>query len=106
MIATVTLRLLYLFFQQVLGQILLLGRTTSTKDLELLVLRHEVAVLRSTDPTPTSELARPGGPRRTHPAPADEAVWPPPAHPGYDPRWHRRLVAGDGPTRTSPAAHR
>jgi hypothetical protein len=59
MIATVTLRLLYLFFQQVLGQILLLGRTTSTKDLELLVLRHEVAVLRRTDPTPTSELGRP-----------------------------------------------
>ena len=34
-------------FQQVLRLALLLGRTTSTKDVELLVLRHEVAVLRT-----------------------------------------------------------
>jgi putative transposase len=35
----------YLIFQQVLGLILLMGRTSATKDVELLVLRHEVAVL-------------------------------------------------------------
>jgi hypothetical protein len=52
MIAAVSLRLLYLIFQQVLGLVLLLGRTSSTKDLELLVLRHEVAVLRRTNPRP------------------------------------------------------
>ena len=46
MIAAVSLRLLYLIFQQVLRLVLLLGRTTSTKDVELVVLRHEVAVLR------------------------------------------------------------
>ena len=52
MIAAVSLRLLYLIFQQVLGLVLLMGRTSSTKDVELLVLRHEVAVLRRTNPRP------------------------------------------------------
>ena len=45
-----SLRLSYLVFRQVLGLILLLGRSSSTKDVELLVLRHEVAVLRRTNP--------------------------------------------------------
>ena len=38
-----SLRLLYLIFLQVLGLVLLMGRTSATKDVELLVLRHEVA---------------------------------------------------------------
>jgi hypothetical protein len=52
MIADVSLRLLYLIFRHVLGLLLLMGRTSSTKDVELLVLRHEVAVLRRTNPRP------------------------------------------------------
>ena len=44
------LRLLYLIFQQVLGLVLLIGRTSSIKDVELLVLRHEVAILHRTNP--------------------------------------------------------
>jgi transposase InsO family protein len=48
---------LYLIFQQVLGLLLLLGRTSATKDVELLVLRHEVAVLRRTNPRPRLEWA-------------------------------------------------
>jgi len=52
MIAAVLLRLLYLIFQQILGLVLLRGRTSSSKDIELLVLRHEVAVLRRTHPRP------------------------------------------------------
>jgi hypothetical protein len=57
MIASVSLRLLYLIFRQVLGLILLMGRTSSTKDVELLVLRHEVSVLRRTNPRPRLDWA-------------------------------------------------
>ena len=51
MIAAVSLRLLYLIFLQVLGLILMMGRRASSKDVELLVLHHEIAVLRRTNPT-------------------------------------------------------
>jgi hypothetical protein len=53
----VSLRLPYLIFHQVLGLVLLLGRTSATKDIELLVLRHEVAVLRRSNPRPRLEWA-------------------------------------------------
>ena len=48
MITDVSLRLLYLIFSQLLSWLTLLPRTPSSKDIELLVLRHEVAVLRRT----------------------------------------------------------
>jgi hypothetical protein len=57
MIAAVSLRLLYLIFQRVLGLVLLMGRTSSTKNVELLILRHEVAVLRRTNPRPRLDWA-------------------------------------------------
>src|SRR5215213_7595035 len=57
MIAAVSLRMLYLIFQQVLGLVLLLRRSASSKDVELLVLRHEVAVLRRTNPKPRLDWA-------------------------------------------------
>jgi putative transposase len=41
-----TLRLLYLLLCQVLRWLALLARSLAAKDAELLVLRHEVAVLR------------------------------------------------------------
>src|SRR4051794_14454427 len=99
MIAAVLLRLLYLIFQQILGLVLLMGRTSSSKDVELLVLRHEVAVLRH-------EVAVL---RHAHPRPrldwADRAVFAalirrlPRAlrrhrlvTPGTILRWHRDLV--------------
>src|ERR1700704_3887721 len=52
MISAVSLRLAYLIFHQLLGLLLLMGRTSSAKDIELLVLRHEVAVLRRSKPRP------------------------------------------------------
>ena len=57
MIAAVSLRLLYLIFWQVLGLVVLMGRTSSTKDVELLVLRHEVSVLRRVNPRPRMSWA-------------------------------------------------
>ena len=53
----VSLRLLYLVFLRLLNLLLLLGRALASKDLELLVLRHEVAVLRKANPTPCSDWA-------------------------------------------------
>src|SRR5215212_7408471 len=44
-------------FRHLLGLLLLLGRTSTTKDVELVVLRHEVAVLRRTNPKPRLEWA-------------------------------------------------
>jgi putative transposase len=57
MISAVSLRLLYLIFQHLLGLLLLLSRTSATKEIELLVLRHELAVLRRTNPRPRLDWA-------------------------------------------------
>src|ERR1700738_3284198 len=86
------LRLLYLIFLRLLNLLLLLGRSSASKDAELLVLRHEVAVLRRTNPRPRLDwgdravlaaLTRPLPPRlRMHRL----------VTPGTVLRWHRRLI--------------
>ena len=88
-----SLRLLYLIFIRVCGWLVLLGRSSASKDAELLVLRHEIAVLRRAHPRPRLDWA-------------DRAVLAAlirllPTHlrihqlvtPGTVLRWHRRLVA-------------
>jgi putative transposase len=92
MIAGVTLRPLYLIFQQMLGLVLLTGRAASSKDVELLVLRHEVAVLRRTNPRPRLDWAD----RAVFAALIRRLPTQLRGHrlvtPGTILRWHRRLV--------------
>ena len=87
-----SLRVLYLVFRQVLGLVLLMGRTSATKDVELLVVRHEVALLRRTNPRPRLDWADravfaalvrrlPQALRRHRLVTPDTIL-----------RWHRRLV--------------
>jgi putative transposase len=76
-----------------LGWLLLLSRTSSSKDIELLVPRHEVARLRRTNPRPRRDWAdravlaalirRLPAPLRGHRLVTAATVL----------RWHRRLVA-------------
>jgi putative transposase len=53
----VSLRLLYLVFCRIAGWLALLTRTSAAKDVEILVLRHENAVLRRQSPTPRLDWA-------------------------------------------------
>jgi putative transposase len=92
MIGSMALRLLYLLFCQVLRWLALLARSSAAKDAELLVLRHEVAVLRRQVARPRADWADRAvlaGLARLLPRPAWRGLF---VQPATLLRWHRVLV--------------
>jgi hypothetical protein len=69
----VSIRLLYLILLRLAGWLILLGRSSASKDAEILILRHEVAVLRRTQPRPRMDWAD-RAVSKTPPPPASAAA--------------------------------
>jgi hypothetical protein len=89
----VSIRLLYRILLRLAGWLMLLGRSSASKDAEILILRHEVAVLRRTQPRPRMDWAD----RAVLAALIRHVPEALRAHrlvtPGTVLRWHQRLVA-------------
>jgi len=93
MILSVALRLIYLLFSKLLASIVLRTRSDTTKEIEILVLRHQLAVLRRRTPRPRTswtDRALIAGLTRLLPTRRRLGLL---VTPATILRWHRRLVA-------------
>ena len=91
-------------FVRLTGWAALLARSSASKDAELLVLRHEVSVLRRQNPRPKldwADRAVLAALARLLPRPLRMSRL---VTPGTLLRWHQRLVAGAGAIRTREGA--
>ena len=89
-------RLVYLMLVRVLSWLALLTRSDAAKDVEILTLRHEVAVLRRTNIRPAltwPDRAVPSALGRLLPAPLRQLRL---VSPRTLLRWHAQLVATGG----------
>src|SRR3954469_17087948 len=96
------LRLIYLMFSKVLGWIVLPIRSDTTKDIEVLVLRHQLAVLQRRTPRPRmswTDRALTSALTRLLPVRRRLGLL---VTPATILRWHRQLIAGRW-TPTKPA---
>src|SRR3954447_609254 len=87
------LRLIYQMFSKLLGWIVLHTRSDTTKDIEILVLRHQLAVLQRRTPRPRmtwTDRALITALTRLLPAPRRLALL---VTPATILRWHRQLIA-------------
>ena len=95
----VALRLIYHMFAKLLGWIVLRTRSDTTKAVEILVLRHQLAVLQRRTPPPADELDRSRPDRRPHPT----APGPPTPRVARHPAHHPTLACSPRPPRWRPA---
>ena len=100
----VSLRLLYLIFQQVLGLVLLMGRTRCSKNVELPRAAPRGCHPPPHQPTTTHGLGGQSDLCRAHPEAARALRRQRLVTPNTILGWHRRLVRKDGPIRTDPDA--
>ena len=78
-----SLRLLYLITIRVFGWLVLLGRSEASKEAEIMLLRHEVAVLRRQVCPAQAGLGRPRSPGGAGPAAARRAAGSSAGHAGH-----------------------
>jgi hypothetical protein len=98
-IHVVTLRLMYLIFLRLISRVALLPRSDASRNAEILLLRHQLAVLRRQGRPPTTRVGgssphqRPGPDTLHDPSPAAFR------HTGTQLRWHADLLSDGGPSR-------
>jgi hypothetical protein len=108
------LRLIYQMFTKLLAWIMLRTRSDTTKDIEILVLRHELAVLHRRTPRPRKlvlSVAEARACARSGAAPAGQPASPRPSRPGRsNPQLYRliklrRLSEVEPPREAEPGQH-